>query len=242
MKTRALVLIAWISASNALLLAAIRSESNQQPESPAPASASTDQKPVPTGKRLSAGIADILKMTERGVDSSVIKSFVENYPVAYHPSADEVIALHDAGISSDIIAALLRRTGELRTKQIQARKASGPVEAPQSSVQIVAPQQTVPAPQVNYVYPSYGYPSYGYTTYPAYSYSYALPWYYSSAYSYWPYRYYSHYSYRPRSSCWPSWPSWPSYGGNVGYRSGYCARPAAGFHSYPRHSSHFVRR
>ncbi|MCI0536129.1 MAG: hypothetical protein L0Z50_12965 [Verrucomicrobiales bacterium] len=239
MKTRALVLIAWISLSSVLSLAAIRSESNPRADA--------------TGKTVSAGIAEVLKMAERGVDSSVIKSFVENYSVAYHPNADEIIALHDAGISSEIITALLRRTGELRAKQIEANNRAAAqrseirrpavAAAPQNRVQTVVPQPTTPAYQVNYVYPS----SYVYPTYPTYSYSYALPFYYSSAYCR-PYRY----SYWPRTHSWPSWPSWPSYGLSVGFRSsyglgvgfrsGYCARPTFGFHSYPRHASRFVCR
>jgi hypothetical protein len=243
MKTRVSIVLVWMAASGAMSLAAIP---NQQTESPASIEAKTEQKRPMPRRPVSAGIADILKMAESGVDSSVIKSFAENYPVAYHPSADEIIALHDAGISSEIITALLRRTGEMQSKQVEAvspavalrsevRKPAVVYETPQNVVQTVAPQPA--APPVTYVNSSYVYP-----TYPTYSYAYASPLYYSSAYCYRPYSY----SYWPRSYCWPSWPSWPSYGVSVGFRSGfhssYGARPAFGFHSYPRHSSRFVRR
>src|SRR5688572_27324382 len=113
MKACALVVIAWISACSAFPLGALRAESKQAPEQSEAVSSSSNQKPAPR-KTVSAGIADVLKMAERGVDASVIKSFVENYPVAYRPTADEVITLHEAGISSEIIATLLRRSGELR--------------------------------------------------------------------------------------------------------------------------------
>jgi hypothetical protein len=263
MKTPSLVAVAltWIMACGVSPWTELRGEVTQTGTAKAaPANQNRDSAAKPT---VSAGIADVLKMAERGVDASVIKAFVENYPVAYHASADEIITLHEAGISSEIIAALLRRSTELRTQQweanqralaqrAQAQRAAAATEMPSRPPAVtVAPQAPAPAPQVNYVYPTY-------PTYPAYSYSYsyALPLSYSSAYCFPPYRY-SHYGYWPRSyyfprsyyyprtACWPSWPSWPSYGvglgfrshfgfGNVGFKSAYCARPGFRFHSSPR--------
>jgi hypothetical protein len=202
----------------------------------------------------------MLEMAKRGVDQSVLKSFAESYPVAYHPSADEIIALHDAGISSDVITALLRRTGELSNRQWEAAQRANAeraearkvAEVPQNTVQTVTPQRAAPAYQVNYVYPS----SSWYPAYPAYyyNYSYALPRYYSSAYCYRPYRYY--HSSWPRSYCWPTWPSWSSwpsysvgvgfrsnYGVRLGYQSGYyCGRGGLGLRGYPRMAGRYAYR
>ena len=219
MKASALFVAVWTLSFSAGSPMAIESKKDEQLASPK----AEEQRPARAQRTVSSGIAEVLSMTERGVEPSVIKSFVENYPIAYNPTADEIIALHEAGVSSDIITALLRRTGEMRTKQLEAhrealaqrsevRKPLARSEAPQNYAP-AAPAPAPAAPSVTYVYPSYVAP-----VYPTYWYNYSPPLYYSSWYSYRPYRYSYHY---PRSYCWPSWPSWrahPSYGLSVGYR------------------------
>src|SRR5262245_2738721 len=69
--------------------------------------------PVPI---LSSGIPDIMRMVQAGVEQPVILAFVQNSPVAYHPSAKEVIYLRSQGVSADVIAAMLKRGGELRER------------------------------------------------------------------------------------------------------------------------------
>src|SRR5687767_5029354 len=62
---------------------------------------------------LSAGLPEIVKMHKAGVDASVLMAYVRNSPVAYHPSAKEVIYLRDQGVSFELISAMLQRGGEL---------------------------------------------------------------------------------------------------------------------------------
>src|SRR5258706_16044924 len=44
---------------------------------------------------LSAGLPEVVKMHKAGVDAPVLLAFVQNSPVAYHPSAKEIIYLRD---------------------------------------------------------------------------------------------------------------------------------------------------
>src|ERR1700747_3209088 len=63
---------------------------------------------------LSPGVADVLKMADAKVDPDTIKAFIRSSPVPYNPSASEIIALKERGLSSDILTAMLERGGELR--------------------------------------------------------------------------------------------------------------------------------
>ena len=147
---------------------------------PAPAAAvkpAAASQPGGATLRYSAGIADILKMTDAKVDPEVIKAYVRNSPTAYSLSAAEIIALKEHGISPEIIMALIQRGGELRA---QAMRAGQPAANP--PVQPAYPSAVTP-----YTAP----PAYDYSTPPAYAdYSYVYPGYDYGCYGYgygWPY-------------------------------------------------------
>ncbi len=126
-----------------------------------------------TAVNISPGVMDLVKMSDAGMDSAVIKSFVENSSTGYSLKTDEIIYLHNHGIPDSIITTMIQRGGELRAQTAPA-KAVNP-----------APQTASTA----YVYS--GNPSYVYTSpssyvgYPAYSYCYPGSYYYGSPY-YWP--------------------------------------------------------
>src|SRR5262245_33546477 len=65
---------------------------------------------------LSAGLADVVKMFQAGVDQQVMLAFIQSSTVAFRPSAKEIIYLRDLGVSSELITAMLRRGGELRDR------------------------------------------------------------------------------------------------------------------------------
>src|SRR5262245_30807675 len=66
--------------------------------------------------KFSGNIGEVVKLSESGVDESVMLAFVRNSSVAFNPSADEIIKLREAGISSSVITAMLERGGELRQR------------------------------------------------------------------------------------------------------------------------------
>jgi hypothetical protein len=81
---------------------------------------------------LSAGIADILKMVDAKVDPEVIKTYINNSPTAYNPSATEIIALKDRGVGSEILTAMLQHGAEVRAQSMRAAQAAGNAAAPQA--------------------------------------------------------------------------------------------------------------
>jgi hypothetical protein len=132
--------------------------------------------------RYSSGIADIVKMADAKVDAEVLKAYIKDSPVAYNPSASEIIALTQRGVPADVLTVLLQRGGELRA---QAATISQPPYVP------ATPPPQAPAPDYNYdyapaqypvdssYYPAYGYdyPDYGYYNYGWYNYGYPWPFY-----------------------------------------------------------------
>jgi hypothetical protein len=198
---------------------------------------------------FSRGVGDVVKMLDAGVDTEVVKTYIENAPIAFQPTANEIIALHERGVSSDLITAMLHRGGELRA---QARSAQPVAQAPAAPPPAAYPA----APPVNYgypdqtVYPAYSYGDYAYgdaypdyAVYPGSSVSLGFGWgwpYYGAGWG-WP-----GYGYR---SGWPSYRyGYGSYGHRYGgawggshyggpyrspapYHSGYAGR--GGYGSYP---------
>src|SRR6202158_5289959 len=51
----------------------------------------------------SPGIADILKMVDAKIDADVIKAYIQSSRIAYNPNVNEIIALKDRGVSSDLL-------------------------------------------------------------------------------------------------------------------------------------------
>jgi hypothetical protein len=84
-----------------------------------PAPAAPEPAPVPAAppqpaansaqEGLSPAVADVVKMYKAGVNSSVIITYIQHAPVAFHPRPQEVIRLNDLGIPSEITTALLQR-------------------------------------------------------------------------------------------------------------------------------------
>jgi hypothetical protein len=180
--------------------------------------------------KLSAGVEDIVKLAQAQVDASVLEAFIENSPVAYYLSPDEIVYLRSVGVSSELISGVIRHGAKLRgqaaedwrEKEKEARIAQVP--AP------VVPPSPAPAQVLNYACATpvcaprpvvstvtyVGYPSYTYA-YPAASSVIYFP---SSGFRYrvpfggYGYRGY----YRPHSAFYGTWaPRHWSVGVNFGY-------------------------
>ena len=61
------------------------------------------------------GLKDVLKMHRDGIADSLIILKVENSGKTFHLDADDMHALHEAGVSDEIISAMLRTEGEDRS-------------------------------------------------------------------------------------------------------------------------------
>jgi hypothetical protein len=188
---------------------------------------------------LSMGLADVIKLQQAGVEESVLLAFVQSANVAYHPSAKEVIYLREQGLTQNVIAAMLRRGGELRDRaadvereerfralppqQAPAPASNAPPNAgtpegyPQTQPTAVAPPEAAYSTEGYAESPAY---SYSYASYPAYPYAGYGSWRYCG-YPYYGYPYYGYYGCYPYSSysyCSP----YIGVGFSIGYGYGGC--------------------
>jgi len=162
---------------------------------------SNDAKQRARPARLSFGLEDVVKMVQSGVATDVVLTYIDNSTVAYYPTAEDVVQLHESRVPSQVTAELIRHGGKLRAQQAQANK-----ESQSSMAQQMAPAQSYspaynyaaqPPPQTayatyNYTYPSYvysgypscsyAYPAYSYVPYPSFYFSYSTPFYYRHSY------------------------------------------------------------
>src|SRR4051794_1037853 len=63
---------------------------------------------------FSVGVGEVVKLFQSGVDQTVILTYIKTSPAVFQPNADEIIRLHNLGIPSPMITAMLDRGGELR--------------------------------------------------------------------------------------------------------------------------------
>jgi hypothetical protein len=68
----------------------------------------------------SAGVNEILNMVQAGVSTEVIKTYIENSPVAYSLSAADVIALKEHAVPDELTTALMKRGATLRMQVPQS--------------------------------------------------------------------------------------------------------------------------
>ena len=60
------------------------------------------------------GVKDVLRMNEDGIADSLIVLKIENSGKTFHLNADDMHALHEAGVSNEVISAMLRTEGQDR--------------------------------------------------------------------------------------------------------------------------------
>src|SRR5262245_54885895 len=96
-------------------------DTNQDsPQAPPPVVTVAVQNPAANAAPLSAGLDDIVKLAKAGLNESVILSFIKCSEVPYQPTAEEVVRLHESGVSATVIAAVLHRSEELRPRAVEA--------------------------------------------------------------------------------------------------------------------------
>ena len=128
---------------------------------------------------VSSFVSGLGRMKEANVDAQVLRTYVQSAAMPYRLSADEIIYLHQRGVDSELISAVIRRGDELRQQAFQPLPASGgsvqSVSTGAGNAPAPAAVQTTPSPVVVttvsaaplypiYVeaYPDYLYPRYRY--------------------------------------------------------------------------------
>jgi hypothetical protein len=143
--------------------------------------------PASLASSLPSGVAEVMKMYKGGIPADIMISYVNNSPLVFYLSADNIISLQQQGVPMPVINAMLNRYGQ---SQRQNSMMAGAAQAQQP--QYGAPQAPVPAqapPPQYYSYDSSqaaaSYPAAA-PAYPAYDPYYYDPYYYNSFYpGYW---------------------------------------------------------
>jgi hypothetical protein len=108
---------------------------------------------------LDAPVAEVVELVEAGVGDEAVIAFLQNSKNSYELSADDILYLNDLGIPSEVIAAMLRKSGkdeeQLAKKEPAETPEAEPPKAaePRKDAQAAASAQATQAPAVSGVAP-----------------------------------------------------------------------------------------
>lgn len=113
---------------------------------PATAPALPPAKVIPPEKvNLPPELAEVVRLTESGVDQSVVLSYIQKAPMSYGVSADQIIYLRDLGVSQTVLTALVEHGATTPAPETQtAAPAYAPVALTQPAVAEPAPAAAPP--------------------------------------------------------------------------------------------------
>ena len=100
---------------------------------------------------LSSGVSEVMKLFKGGITADIMVSYINNSPLSFYLSADNLIALQNEGVPAPVLMAMIQRFGELQRQTQTANSAASQYQA-QSTPAQYAPQQyaapvQVPAPE-----------------------------------------------------------------------------------------------
>jgi hypothetical protein len=127
---------------------------------------------------LASGAKAVMKMYKSGVAADIVAGYVNNSPLSFYLTADDIIFFQQEGVPSDIVRAMIHRYAEMQQQTGSAMAANASVPAPVPSP---APMpQYYPdtaagldasypyVPPVYPIYSPYNYDSFYYLWYPSY--------------------------------------------------------------------------
>lgn len=109
-----------------------------------PAAASPSPAPVATGvtpPSYPSGVTGVMKLFKGGISADIMVSYVNNSPLSFYLSADNIISLQQQGVPTPVVTAMIQRYGQLQRQTGMA--AGAPAQAP-----VQVPSQA-PAPVYN---------------------------------------------------------------------------------------------
>jgi hypothetical protein len=156
-----------VGAAVVLASGVLPQNANAQTQSPPPLAAEIPTTPVvpPPDIPSASPLAQIVRLTQAGVDEGIIMTCVTNSSGTFNLDSDRIIYLTDLGVPNNLITAMMQRDQQLQQQfaATQAAQQSQPAPPPQPApvsqtappgTTEVAPQpETQPAPvTVNYFY------------------------------------------------------------------------------------------
>jgi hypothetical protein len=187
-------------------------EATQQPLPGSPDGIKVNGQRAPKTVSISYEAGQVLKLVRAKVNDDVVMAFIENSSSGFALTAEEIVQLHNEGISDKMIQAMLARKKQNAQPQavVSVVQQAAPQEAaPQQPTVVQQPATVVAQPAVTYV-----------QSQPVYvpaptTYVYAAPY-----YSYYdPYPYWGYSAWSPRVSLNFGWGG--HYGGHWGHWSGH---------------------
>ena len=138
------------TATVVLCLAGVRSpfnsEAQAQPAS-APPDNATASSTLPPNIYPNSPLAQVVRLTEAGVDESIIMTYVTNSPSTFNLDSDKIIYLKDIGLPTAVVTAMMSRDQQLQ-QQITATAYQPPVQpAPAPPSDTTEQSETAPPPQ-----------------------------------------------------------------------------------------------
>ena len=116
----------------------------------APARLVSQPQPAAQGVALDAAAAELVRLTQSGVDEKVMLAYVNNSASTFNLGSDQIIYLNDIGVPSSVVTAMIQRDQVLKPANTAVAVVPAPVPAPvPETIPAPAIAQEAPAPQVN---------------------------------------------------------------------------------------------
>jgi hypothetical protein len=136
------------TAITVLCLMGVRSPFNSpaqaQPTPPPPDSA-TESSALPPNVYPTSPLAQVIRLTQAGVDESVIMTFVTNSGSTFNLDSDKIIYLKDIGLPNEVVTVMMQRDQQLQ--QQMAASAYQPPAQPAPVPDTTYQPETAPPPQ-----------------------------------------------------------------------------------------------
>lgn len=124
-------------------------ESAPPPERAEPAPGS-EIKALPANLKLSPNAAEMVQLTQAGVNDEVMLAFITNTPGMFNLGADQIIYLNDLGVSSEVITAMIEHDRQLRGGNQFPASVTAPLPPPDAAaVAAAAAPQSLSAPMAD---------------------------------------------------------------------------------------------
>lgn len=120
------------------------SPAQAQPDPPPPDSA-TESSALPPNVYPTSPLAQVIRLTQAGVDESIIMTFVTNSGSTFNLDSDKIIYLKDIGLPNEVVTVMMQRDQQLQ--QQMAASAYQPPAQPAPAPDTTYQPETAPAPQ-----------------------------------------------------------------------------------------------
>ena len=127
----------------------------QAQPAPTPPDSSTESSALPANIYPSSPLAQVIRLTQAGVDESVIMTYVTNSGSTFNLNSDKIIYLKDIGLPNEVVTAMMQRDQQLQQQmtasayQPPAQPAPPPYTTDQPET---APMEQPAEVSVNYFY------------------------------------------------------------------------------------------